>query len=330
MRVAVTGAGGFIGLNIVKALLEKGHEVHAIIRESTKREYITKLSPIIHVCDILDFSLLRKTFERMDAVIHCAAVTSGFKEMRKLQFETNVTGTRNVVRAVVEAGVKRLVYTSTSSTIGIEKYGERTNETVPLKGYRSGSQYGRTKKAAEKIVLEAMGNGVEVIILNPAEVMGEYDYHFGWGTVIVGLVKNEIPFVFRGGGSFCHALEVGRAHEAALTRGRSGEKYLLGGTDITYRELFEAIASITGCRLPQPNIFLDTYWILKMVFGMQELLYPFIKKHPPLDAIRLKTFFKECYFSSQKAEKELGYRVLPVEDMVRDSYEWYKTNRTFE
>jgi len=325
MKVFVTGGAGFVGLNIVSALCEKNHEVHAYVRNSSNLEYLSEFPVVLHRGDLLDSESVAASMKGMDAVIHCASMTGGFKKDRKQVFDTNVLGTRNVVDAALKNNIKRLVYTSSTSTIGVDKETRKGAEETPLRDFRKKGQYAQSKMSAEQIVKEAEREGLEVIILNPAEVMGAYDYHFGWGSVIVGLVHEQMPFIPPGGGTFCDASEVGRAHVAALTEGRSGEKYILGGADVKFLKLFEIISKIAACKLPDINVITNNYYMIKFVFSVKEALFSFTKQLPPLDSVRLRTFYSDMYFSSDKAIRELGYRAVPVENMIEKSYLWYRS-----
>lgn len=323
MKVAVTGAAGFVGLNVVEALLEQGYEPIAVVRESTNTAHLERFPVESRKGDVCDRSSLERAFRGVDAVIHVAGNTSGFGFDRKSQYETNVVGTSNVVSASLACGIRRLVHTSTTSTIGTTS-GRASSEETPLNGFRRRSQYGVSKLAAERVALAANQQGLPTVVLNPAEVMGAYDHHFGWGSVVLGLKTGTMPFVPAGGGSFCHAREVGRAHVRALSSGRPGERYILAGTDVTYAELFETVGRIVRASVPKRRPVLHSRLLLATVFGIQELAYPLTKKKPLLDQNRIRAFSKPLYFSSKKACDELGFRVRPIEDMVADCYYWYR------
>jgi dihydroflavonol-4-reductase len=324
MKVLITGGAGFVGLNIISALCEKNHEVHVLVRHSSNRKYLNEFRVGLHEGDLLDYNLLTNAMVGMDAVIHCASITGGFKKDRQAVFLTNIQGTRNVVLAARENQLKRIVYTSSTATIGIDELTGRGNEETPLRDFRKKGQYSQSKLEAERIVLGAQKHGLEVIILNPAEVMGAYDYHFGWGSVIIGLVHKQIPFIPLGGGSFCDAFEVGRAHVTALTKGRSGERYILAGSDVKFEKLFQHISSIALCDLPNSKSMANNYYLLKALFWSKELFSVVTKKPPPLDLIRLRSFYRDFYFSSEKAVRELGFQYVPIEVMIEKSYMWYK------
>lgn len=326
MKVLVTGAAGFLGLNIVEALNEHGYNPIAFARKSSRLDFLEAQKCPVRFGDILDASSLDKACEGVDYVIHCAGNTSGFRVHRKLQREINVAGTANVIESCLRHGIKRLVYTSSTSTIGTNGDGLPSDEKVPLNGFRARSQYGRSKIQAEDLVSEASQRGLSAIILNPAEVMGAYDYHFGWGSVILGLKRKSLPIIPLGGGSFCHAKEVGRAHVAALTKGRDGHRYILAGTDVSYSQFFRSVADLTGSELPRPSSFMNRAAVIGPVFAFQELLGFLTKKLPSLDQNRIKVFYTNIYFDGRKACSELDFKVRSIDEMILDSFHWYQAN----
>lgn len=329
MKVLVTGAAGFVALNIIESLIEENHEVHALIRKTSKRDYLEPMiqnhGVKIHIGDITDVPSLDQAMVGMDAVIHTAALTSQFKKDKAAVFRTNVDGTGNVIESALKNKVRRMVYTSTNSTIGTNSNGKPADEEVKLNGFRARGQYNQSKVKSEEIVQAAVSRGLETIILNPTEVMGPYDYHFGWGSVILGLMKDEFPFIPTGGANFCHARDIADAHTAALTKGKVGERYILGGQNIKFAELFDEIIRVTGASLPSTNL---NYWMIAPYFKILEwsVSLGLAKNMPPLDQLRLRSLYHDFFYTSEKAEKELGYTRRSLHEMVQDSYDWYKNN----
>ena len=321
MRVLVTGAAGFVGLNIVKACMEAGHETFAHVRAGSNLTWLDQMGATCREADILDAEGMKKAAEGVEAIIHCAAHTSGFRKDRDLVMRTNIDGAKNVVEAALANGVRRIVYTGTTSTVGSHSDGRPADETVPVNGYRAKSQYAVSKLAAEKIILEARQRGLEVIVLKPAEVLGAFDYRFQWGTVVKMVHDGKLPFLPLGAASFCHAEEVGRAHVTALTGGRDGESYILAGTDTPLPEMVETIARVIGKPMP-PKPFFNSPLMFRTVFGCMELF----GATPPLDQTRLRVFYEKLLFGSEKAIRELGFAVRPLEEMIEACYGWYQDN----
>lgn len=324
MKVFVTGANGFVGLNVVSALVSSGHDVVSIVRDGSNIAFLEPFGVDIVRGGLNDVGALGDAMRGADAVIHVAGNTScNRKDMPKL-LEVNVDGTRNVVEAALAAGIRRLVYTSTTSTMGAYDDAARlADETVPLKGYRARSPYAITKRKAEEIVLAAQSRGLEPVILNPAEVMGAYDYNLQWGRMLLAAYYDKIPFNPPGGASFCSAADIGRAHVSAITSGRPGEKYLLGGDNLLFTRFFEVLSEVLGRKLTIPD---GSYRLKYAKALLQEKLSPLVPGKPPIEPYRMRVLASTYFFDSSKAEKELGYRSAPVETMVKDCADWYRNN----
>jgi dihydroflavonol-4-reductase len=325
MNVFMTGANGFVGLNIVNALVAAGHRVTAYVRAGSNISHLEPFGVQIVRGSLDDVASVTASMRGAEAVIHTAGNTScNWRDMPALT-AANVQGTQNVVDAAITNGVSRIVYTSTTSTTGTVA-GRPADETTPLRGFRSRSPYGITKRRAEEIVLSAMGRGVECIILNPAEVIGPYDYNLQWGRMVLAVFHDQVPFVPPGGGSFCAATAVGRAHVSALTRGRSGERYILGGVDASYATFIETTAKVLGksCRMPRTNY---TWLYVKAL--LQEKLPAVVPGKPIVEPYRMRVFGGTYYFDSSKAVRELGYGGPSLEEMLHECADWYRCNGYF-
>ncbi|WP_284209333.1 NAD-dependent epimerase/dehydratase family protein, partial [Chitiniphilus shinanonensis] len=218
MRVFLTGATGFVGLNIVQALLAAGHDVACLVRPQARRQYLERLPVALVPGRLDDAAGLAAALRGMDAVIHAAGDTSCLMRDLPRLTATNVEGTRAVLGAARRAGVRRLVYTSTTSTIGSTgQPGMAADETMPLQPWRAASPYARTKLEAERLVRDA--RGLDAIVLNPAEVLGAWDHTLQWGRIVLAVATGQLPFVPPGSGTFAPADAVAEAHVAALTRG---------------------------------------------------------------------------------------------------------------
>lgn len=325
MNVFITGGNGFVGLNVVSALVSAGHEVRALVRPGSNTAYLEPLGVEIVRGGLDDVDALAQHMRGAEAVIHAAGNTScNWRDLPALE-AVNVHGTRNVAEAALRVSVRRLVFTSTTSTIGASEGGAAVaDERTPLTGFRARSPYAQTKRRGEEIVLAAADRGLETIILNPAEVVGAYDYTLHWGQLLLAAHHDRIPFNPPGGASFCAAADVGRAHVDALTRGRSGERYLLAGHDLRYSQFMTVVADVLGksFRIPDAN-----YRWLYLKAWTREKLAPVIPGKPAIDAYRMRVLGGTYFYDSAKAERELGYRSAPPEAMVRDCAQWYRDNR---
>jgi dihydroflavonol-4-reductase len=320
----LTGSTGFVGLNTLSALLEQGHDVHLYVRSSSSRKYIEKFDVEIHEGELDDLAQLKSVMSGLDAVIHTAGDTSCFERDYDKLYQVNVIGTRNVVDAALSTGIKRLVYTSTTSTLGSSKGNSKIeDEKSKLRGFRAKSPYGRTKLLAEEEILRAHEGGIEAIILNPAEIIGAYDHNFQWGRLVMAVFANQVPFLPPGGGSFCSAKDVANAHVAALTKGHSGERYILAGDNRDYLCMLEIISDKLGRNYDRPK---KNYMLFYMFEWLKDKFYPLLGKEFMVEPYRVKIFSKHYFYDAQKAQKELGYQTMTLENMINDSINWYKKN----
>ncbi len=327
MKVFVTGGNGFVGLNVVSALVSAGHEVVAIVRHGSNVKYLEPLGVEIVRGGLDDPHALVEAMRGAEAVIHTAGNTScDWRDLPQLE-AVNVIGTQHVVDAAIAVGARRLVFTSTTSTVGAyNDPSRRADESVPLTGFRALSPYGATKIQAEKIVAAAGARGLETIVLNPAEVLGAYDYNMQWGRIVLAAQFDQIPFDPPGGASFCHAADVGRAHVNALTLGRPGERYLIAGHDVRFSEFFRIIGETLGKPLTIPS---SDYTRLYRHTRLQEKYPERMLGKPMVESYRLRVLGKCFYYDSGKAERELDYRSAPIDRMVRDCADWYRANGFF-
>lgn len=321
MDVFMTGANGFVGLNIVAALKEAGHRVTAFVRPESKVTYLEPFGVKLVRGELGNPAQVAQAMQGAEAVIHTAGNTSCYLRDLPVLKAVNVVGTQNIVAAAITNQVKRIVYTSTTSTIGASNGKHCANEATPLRGFRARSPYGITKILAEQAVLSAQAQGVECVILNPAEVVGAYDHSMQWGRMVLAVNFNKVPFVPPGGGSFCSATAVGRAHVSALTLGKSGERYILGGEDSSFAHFLNLAAKVLGKTFEAPGTRYP--WIYLKAL-LQEKLAPLVPGKPIVEPYRIRVFGGAYYFDSSKAQQALDYRSDPLEQMLRDCTDWYQ------
>ena len=252
----------------------------------------------------------------VDAVFHVAGDTSLWSGHDAAQDRTNIEGTRNVVEAALARGARRFVHTSSISAFGL--HGGRIDERAPQLGSGSPVNYQRSKFLAEVEVRAGITRGLDAVILNPAGILGRYDTR-SYARLFRFVAEGRLPGVPGGARSFCHAREVARAHVAAATRGRTGENYLLGGTDASLLELVREIGAVLGRPVksrPTPA------WILHALGALGSLRGALTGKAPDFtpEIARLATMTTFC--DCAKAVRELGFRVVPLRDMVADCAAW--------
>jgi nucleoside-diphosphate-sugar epimerase len=313
----VTGATGFVGLNLVEQLLARGWRVIALHRASAELKYLARLPAERAVGDVTDAdSLLRALPERVDAVFHVAGDLSLWSPRNAEQDRVNIEGTRNMVQAALERGARRFLHTSSISVWGMVR--GRIDERVPQLGRYSTVNYQRSKFLADEEVRAGIARGLDAVILCPGSILGPYDTR-GYARLAMMVAAGTLPGVPPGSLSFCHVREVAAAHIAAVARGRTGQNYLLAGTDASFLELVREIGAATGKAVPSRA---TPAWLLKAIGALGGVGGRLTGREPRItpEAARLATRVVSC--DSSKAMRELGFRVVPLREMVRDCVAW--------
>ncbi|MBF7731537.1 NAD-dependent epimerase/dehydratase family protein [Pseudomonas sp. N040] len=313
----VTGSTGFVGLNLVQKLKNDGWDVTALHRASSDLGLLSRFSPNLAQGEITDAaSILKALPNGIDTLFHVAGNTSMWRQGNAQQTRDNVEGTRNVVEAALAKGVRRLVVTSSISAYGPVS-GAITEETPSLAA-SSTVNYELSKWQAQEIARAAMARGLEVVIMQPGAIMGPYD--IGTWSRLFPLVRdgkmNQVP---RAGLTFAHVREVVGAHVAAADKGENGGQYLLGGENRSMLELVRCIEQLLGKpakarEVPGP--------LLTVVAAVSDFISNFTGKEPALTPEMAKGFAGSVTITAAKAQRELGFRIVPLEEMVRDCYDW--------
>ncbi|MCX6139038.1 MAG: SDR family oxidoreductase [Ignavibacteriales bacterium] len=321
MIVAVTGANGFIGSQLCRALIHSGHRVRALVRTSSDLHSIQQLPVEPVIGDVRDEQSLHAAFDGCNVVFQTAAIVSFWKPLHALQHEVNVHGTHNVVTAALRCGVGRLVHTSSIAALGHAEDGLLADETTPFNWDASQPGYKKSKHDAELEILHGIGNGLDAVIVNPAVVIGPGDVHFNGGDFIRSVSRGFVPFYIRGGANIVFVEDVVRGQIAAAEKGEKGERYILGGENLTHRQIFQTIAQIVG--KPEPRIPLPVAAV-KVAARVFDLIGVATGKKPMLTSELTAGAGLHNWYSSAKAERELGYTITPFQKAVELTYRWYK------
>jgi nucleoside-diphosphate-sugar epimerase len=314
----VTGGTGFLGSNLVSLLKEQGWQVIAMHRGTTRPDGLTALGAETRTAELDDVESLKRAMpEGVDAVFHVAASISWWRFDREQQERVNVGGTRNVAEAALARGAKRFVHTSSVAAYGIDQ--TSIDERTPSTAAKSPFGYVRTKWLAEEEVRKAVQKGLSAVIVNPTNIMGPHD-RTGWARLFRMLKEGKLPGVPPGSGSWCHSREVAGAHLAAVTQGKIGENYLLGGAEGTYAELATMMAELLGVKPPRPV----PGAVLKAVGTVNEWLSIFTRKEPDMTYGSAMIVCSSWRADSSKAVRELGYVPRSLREMTEDSYRWQK------
>ena len=322
MRALVTGATGFVGAAVARALLRESWQVRALVRGGSERGNLQHLALEIAVGDLSDRPSLDRALAGCGALFHVAAdYRLGAPDPRQL-YSTNVEGTRNILLAARQAGVERTVYTSSVATMGIPGDGAPGDEQTPVSLEAMIGHYKRSKFLAERVALEAARAGQPVVIVNPSTPVGPGDIKpTPTGQLVLDAAAGRMPAYVDTGLNIVHVDDVAAGHLLAYHRGRSGERYILGGEDMTLREILANIAKLAGRKPPRvrlpyaavlPIAYLAEAWT--RVSGRSGRI--------TLEGVRLAR--KRMFFSSAKAVRELGYRWRPPAEAFEDALRWFR------
>jgi nucleoside-diphosphate-sugar epimerase len=315
----VTGGTGFVGLNLIEALLAGGWRVTALHRAGSDLTYLGRFDAARVVGSLTDAASLAGVIPAgTDTVFHVAGNTNFWRLRNDEQTRDNVEGTRNIVEAAIAAGVRRLIVTSSVSAYG-PATGVVTEETPSLAA-SSTVNYERTKYAAQEIARAATARGLEVVIMQPGAIVGPYDVGT-WARLFPLVRDGKLPGVPPATLSFAHVHEVVKAHIAAADRGTNGGQYLLAGTPGTMLELVGEIARLLGKPAPARA---TPAWLLKGVAQVADFISGFTRKPPVITPEMASGLGGETTVPSLKAQAELGYKLVPLAVMVRDCYEWLR------
>ncbi len=326
-RALVTGSTGGVGANLIAALNERGIEVVGLRRRTSPDDAIGGLALTPVIGDILEPESLRQAMRGIDWVFHAAAIADDWHYSARQVYQVNVEGTRNVLAAAYEAGVQRFVLTGSAAALGVPVPGkDLIDETHQFNLKPDLWPYGHSKHLALQVLAEFVDRGLHAVSVLPTAVMGPRDVKFISGELIVRAVKRQV-FPFPDGGlNFIDIRDVAQGHIAAAERGKPGERYLLGGHNLTHTQTLETIAGVL--RIPIKHVRIPR-WLLPLMAGAVTLLEKW-GVELPIERARVLLSGKYMYYDSSKAQRELGLAVRPFVETVRDTYLWYAQHHFFE
>jgi dihydroflavonol-4-reductase len=324
MKALVTGATGFVGAAVARALLREQWQVRVLVRRGSDRRNLKSLDVEVSEGDLTDMDSLQRAAQGCDGLFHVAAdYRLGARDPAQL-YRANVEGTRNVLSAAHRSGVQRIVYTSSVATIGIPADGTPGDEQSANSLDNMIGHYKRSKYLAEEVVREAAQDGISVVIVSPSTPVGPGDVKpTPTGLLVLDAAAGRMPAYVDTGLNIVHVDDVAAGHLLAYERGRPGERYILGGQDMSLREILEAIARLEG-RSP-PRIRLPYGVVLPIAYlaeGFARLSGR--SGRITLEGVRMSR--KKMFFSSAKAVRELGYRWRPPVQAFEDAIRWFRDN----
>jgi dihydroflavonol-4-reductase len=322
VKVLVTGATGFVGSQLARALVSQGHEVR-VLRRRTSTTVVLEGLPVEHLYgDILEPDAVRNAVALCDCVFHVAALSSYWRAREADVYQVNVEGTRIVMDACLRAGIPRVVHTSSVGAIGVRRDGRPSDESQPFDAREKGFAYAHSKHLAELEVLKAVKLGLPAVIVNPAVVIGPGDHNLISGSLIVEMAKRPLPVCPPGGACTVDIDAVVQGHLAAAKQGRTGERYILGGENLTYRKITAIISEIVGCRAPAWTL---PSWVMPPAATALDALNRLVSR-PIASGDQLRLSAHRAFFDSSKAVAELEYRIMPFRWAAERAYRWYVEN----
>ena len=321
----VTGVTGFVGWHVARKLLERGSAVRGLARDPQRGEPALRELPGIEVVrgDLRDEASLAQAVHGCGVVYHVAADYRLWTPRPEEMYASNVNGTRNVLEAARRAGAERCVYTSTVGCIGVRN-GSVATEESPVSMEDMHGPYKRSKFLAEQVALEFAREGFPVVIVNPTAPVGDHDFRpTPTGKMIVDFLRGAMPAFLDTGLNVADVRDVAQGHLLACENGRAGERYILGGENLTLQQIFGKLAEITGRAAPRMRIPYAVAWAA----GVASTGWAAVTgKEPraPLDAVRMAR--KKMWVGHDKAARELGYSARPAVEALRGAAEWFRAN----
>jgi len=325
MRIFVTGATGFVGHHVARALAAEGAELRLLVRKSSKLANLEGIAGETHVGDLLKPESIRPALAGCDALVHVAADYRLWIPDPQQMYRANVDGTRALLALAREAKVPRVVYTSSVATMHFRTDGVVVNEDTPVSLKDMVGHYKRSKFMAEQEAIAAAKAGQKVMILNPTSPIGSNDSKpTPTGRIVLDFLTGKFPAYMDTGLNLVDVSEVARAHVLALTKGKPGRRYILGGENLTLKQILDKMSAITG--IPSPTVEIPFAVAATYAF-FEELITGKIRGREPratLEEVRMGR--KKMYASSARAQQELGFRILPVNPAMRAAIEWFRAN----
>ncbi|HEX7159510.1 MAG TPA: hopanoid-associated sugar epimerase [Edaphobacter sp.] len=322
MRVFITGATGFVGSHVARRYAAEGASLRLLTRQTSRLDTLAGLDADVVTGDLRDPEGLRSALNGCDALVHVAADYRLWVRDPQEMYSANVDGTRELLRLAREAGVQRVVYTSSVATMGFKSDGSIVNEATPVSLADMIGHYKQSKFLGEQEAIKAARDGQHVMILNPTTPIGPGDLKpTPTGRIIVDFLNRRFPAYVDTGLNLVDVDEVARMHVTALDQGRPGERYILGGENLTLKQILDRMSAITD--LPSPTRKVPHSVAMGFAFFDENITGRLFGKEPRATVEAVRMGKKMMFASSQKAERELGFRVLPVYNALRGAIEWF-------
>jgi dihydroflavonol-4-reductase len=325
MKVFVTGATGFVGHHVARELAAQGAELRLLVRKTSNLANLEGIAGETHIGDLSDPESIRPALAGCDVVMHVAADYRLWIPDPKAMYRANVDGTRELLRLAREAGVRRVVYTSSVATMGFRSDGLIVNEDTPVSLENMVGHYKRSKFLAEQEAIAAANAGQQVMILNPTTPIGSHDAKpTPTGRIFVDFLNRKFPAYVDTGLNLVDVEEVARTHAAALEVGTPGRRYILGGENLTLKQILDKMSAITG--IPSPTVEIPFAVAAVYAFFEENITGRILKKEPRATLEEVRMGRKKMFASSARAQQELGFNVAPVYPAMRAAIDWFRAH----
>ena len=321
MKAFVTGGTGFVGANLIRLLLQQGYNVKALVRENSCLDNLESLDVEIVRGDLNQDNLAQQ-MKACQVLFHVAAQYSLWQTDKDDLYRNNVLGTRNVLNCARQAGIERVVYTSSVAAIGVRQDNTPANETYQSSPDKLIGDYKKSKYYAEQEAVKAVQAGQDVVIVNPSTPIGALDVKpTPTGEIIVRFLQRQMPFYVDTGLNLIDVQDVAWGHILALEKGRTGDRYILGNQNLTFAQLLDKLESITGLSAPKNTI---PYWIPYSVAWLEENILANLGKKPTiaLDGVRMSR--QKMFYDATKAVTELGLPQSNIDDALKNAVKYFQ------
>jgi len=325
LKAFVTGATGFLGSHVARVLAEQGADLRLLVRPTSNLKNLEGLKSETATGDLRDSASLEKAMSGCDTVFHVAADYRLWVRDPAEMYRSNVEGTRAILEAARKNAVRSVVYTSSVATMGFTGNGYPADEDSPVALADMIGHYKRSKFMAEQVTMEAGRGGMRVVTVNPTTPVGEQDIKpTPTGRIIVDFLKGKFPAYVETGLNLVDVRECARGHVAALEKGRSGERYILGGENLTLKQILDKLGAISG--LSSPKVKLPYFFAYAAGLVDQAVSGVLLGREPRATVETVRMGKKKMWARSDKAERELGWKPVPAENALRRAVEWFRAN----
>ncbi len=323
MKIFITGGDGLLGSNLVRMLLNRGHELRVLVQPGRTVNSLDGLNLEKVEGDLLNYESFKDAARDVDAIFHLAANTSIWPSRSVMVNQVNIEGTRNILRLAKESKVKKLVHIGTANTFSFGTKENPGREDTAYKGLKYGLDYMDSKWKAHQLVMAAVKEGLPALIVNPTFMLGAYDSVPGSGAMILAVYSQKLPGYAPGGRNYICVKDAAKGIANALEKGKIGESYIIGNENLSYKEVFGKMAVELGVKPPTRSI---PKWALLVYGRFGSLLAGITGQKPTVSWPMAKIACDAHYFTAEKAIRELDLPQSPIEEGIRESFNWLKNN----